>query len=280
MAGGNEEVASMAMRIWHQSFTVLQDLPAYAEAMKAHARKVCRPDTEIAWHGQLAGTYPSNYPGDDIAYGYLVGMHGHQWVAAARQAEREGFDAYAMCTLPNPMLREVRSLVDIPVVGLGEAVFHMATMYGQRFGVMLFIDRMVPLYREQVERYGLAARCAAIRASGLGFRDVLAGYSAPGPVIERFQDAARRMIRDDGADVIVPGEVPLSMLLAANGVTRVDDVPVMDTLAVSLKMAELMVDLARAIGIRHSRHGFFNSVPSTARVDEVQRFYGVDKLGW
>jgi hypothetical protein len=29
----------MAMRIWHQSFTVLQDLPAYDEALKAHFKR-------------------------------------------------------------------------------------------------------------------------------------------------------------------------------------------------------------------------------------------------
>ena len=52
----------------------------------------------------------------------------------------------------------------------------------------------------------------------------------------------------------------------------------MDTLACSLKMAELMVDLQRATGIKHSRHGFFNSVPNAERVAEVGRFYGVDKL--
>ena len=268
----------MPMRIWHQSFTVLEDLPAYAEAMKAHARKVLRPDTDVVWHGQLKGTYPADYPGDDIGYGYTFGMHGNQWIAAGREAARQGFDAYAMCTLPNPMLREVRAILDIPVVGLGEATFHVATMYGQRFGVLLFIDRMIPLYREQVAAYGLAGRCAGIRASGITFRDVLAGYADPQPVIERFRAAARAMIRDEGADVIVPGEVPLSLLLARNGIARVDDVPVMDTLAVALKSAEMMVDLARATGIRHSRHGFFNSVPSAERVDQVQRFYGVDQL--
>jgi hypothetical protein len=52
----------------------------------------------------------------------------------------------------------------------------------------------------------------------------------------------------------------------------------MDTFATTLKMAELMVDLHRATGIRHSRHGFFNSVPSRERVDQVAHFYGVDKL--
>ena len=268
----------MSMRIWHQSFTVLSDLPPYAEAMRKHARKILRPDTEVVWHGQLPGTYPGNYPGDDIGYGYLFGMHGNQWIAAGRQAQREGYDAYAMATLPNPMLREVRSLIDIPAIGLGETTFQMATTMGQRFGVLLFIDRMIPLYREQIERYGLERRCAGIRPSGLAFKDALAGYTEPGPVIERFKTAARAMIKEDGADVIVPGEVPLSMLLAMNGINRIDDVPVMDTLACCLKMAELMVDLQRTTGISHSRHGFFNSVASQSRADQVTAFYGTDRL--
>ncbi len=268
----------MAMRIWHQSFTVLEDLPPYADAMKKHAKKILRPDTEVSWHGQLKGTYPGNYPGDDIGYGYLYGMHGNQWVAAGLTAEREKYDAYALCTLPNPMLREVRSLISIPAIGLGETTFQIATTLGQRFGILLFINRMIPLYRSQIEAYGLSSRLAAIRASGLTFKDVLGGYSDPKAVIEKFQESARAMIRDDGADVIIPGEVPLSMLLAQNGINRVDDVPIMDTLACSLKMAELMVDLQRATGIKHSRHGFFNSVPNPERVAEVGRFYGVDKL--
>ncbi len=268
----------MSMRIWHQSFTVLSDLPAYADAMRRHAAKILRPDTKVTWHGQLPGTYPGNYPGDDIGYGYLYGMHGNQWVASGRQAEREGYDAYALCTLPNPMLREVRSLLSIPAVGLGETSFQIATTLGQKFGVLLFIDRMIPLYREQIERYGFDRRCAAIRPSGLTFKDVLAGYSNPGPVIDRFKTAARAMIANDGADVIIPGEVPLSMLLAVHGVNRVDDVPIIDTLACALKMAELMVDLRRATGVSHSRHGFFNSVASAARADQVAAFYGTDRL--
>ena len=88
------------MRIWHQSFTVLGDLPGYEDAMRAHLAKVLRPDTEVFFHGQAPGTYPSDYPGDDIGYGYTYWIHGNQWVAAGRAAEAQGFDAFAMCTLP------------------------------------------------------------------------------------------------------------------------------------------------------------------------------------
>ncbi len=268
----------MGMRIWHQSFTVLSDLPGYADAMRTHLGKTLRPDTEVVFHGQAEGTYPGNYPGDDIGYGYTFWIHGNQWVAAGRAAQRDGFDAFAMCTLPNPMLREVRSIVDIPVIGMGETCCHLATMFGQRFAIMLFIDRMIPLYQEQVRNYGLESRCAGVVASGLSFKEVLPAYQTPGPLIERFQEAARRVIRETGADVIVPGEVPLNLLLAMNGINRVDDVPVVDGLTSTMKMAELMVDLHRTTGIRHSRHGWFNSVPSSERVDQVAAFYGVDRL--
>jgi hypothetical protein len=49
----------MAMRIWHQSFTELGRLAPFADALKAHAAEVLGPDTGVAWHGQLPGTYPA-----------------------------------------------------------------------------------------------------------------------------------------------------------------------------------------------------------------------------
>ena len=207
-----------------------------------------------------------------------IGIHGNQWIAAGRAAQARGFDAFALCTWPNPMPREVRSIIDIPAIGMGETCCHLATMFGQRFAIMLFIDRMIPLYQEQIRQYGLTDRCAGVVASGLRFQDVLDGYKDPAAVIEKFQEAARRVIKETGADVIIPGEVPLNLLMAGNGITRVDDVPVIDGLTSTLKMTELMVDPRKATGISHSRHGWFNSVPSQTRVDQVGAFYGLDRL--
>src|SRR5687767_1558946 len=106
----------MAMRIWHQSFTVLSDLPPYAAALQAHLRKVARSDTEIVMHGMNAGTYKTNYPGNDIRYAYLQYLHGQQFVLGGIAAEEQGYDAYAIMTLPEPALRETRSVINIPVV--------------------------------------------------------------------------------------------------------------------------------------------------------------------
>ena len=107
----------MAIRIWHQSFTVLQDLGAYDAALKAHFKRVARPDTEIVMHGMKPGTYRSNYPGEDIRHAGFQRLHSLQFLAAGVRAEDEGFDAYAISTLPDPGLREIRSLLRIPTVG-------------------------------------------------------------------------------------------------------------------------------------------------------------------
>jgi Asp/Glu/hydantoin racemase len=266
------------MRIWHQSFTVLEDLPAYADALRTHMKKIARPDTEIVMHGQRRGTYPSDYPGDDLAYSYLYWMHGNQWVAGAIKAQQQGFDAYAMCTMPNPMIREIRTVVDIPVTGYGESAAFVACQLGQRFGVMTFIEQLVPLYNERFRSYGLGERLAGVAWTGFGFRDVLAGYTTPGPLIERFQEAARKMIRATGADVLIGGSMPLSVLLARHGVSRVDDVPIVDGLAATIKMAEMMVDLRKNSGLTVSRHGWHNAAPSAGRIDQVMEFYRVDHL--
>lgn len=266
------------MRIWHQSFTVLEDLPAYADALRTHMKKIARPDTEIVMHGQRRGTYPSDYPGDDLAYSYLYWMHGNQWVAGAVKAQEQGFDAYAMCTMPNPMIREIRTVVDIPVTGYGESAAFVACQLGQRFGVMTFIEQLVPLYTERFRSYGLGERLAGVAWTGFGFRDVLAGYTTPGPLIERFQEAARKTIRATGADVLIGGSMPLSVFLARHGVSRVDDVPVVDGLAATIKMAEMMVDLKKNSGLTVSRHGWHNAAPPAKRIGEVMEFYRVDHL--
>jgi Asp/Glu/hydantoin racemase len=105
---------------------------------------------------------------------------------------------------------------------------------------------------------------------------VLAGFADPEPLLARFRESARALIRD-GADVIIPGEAPLNMLLALNGVNRVDDCPVIDSIGATIKMAETLVDLRRTTGITPSRRGYFRSRPPAQRIEELIRFYGLDR---
>jgi Asp/Glu/hydantoin racemase len=265
------------MRIWHQSLTVLGDLPAYEERMRTHVRNVVRLDTEVVLHGMLPGTYPANYPGDDIAYRFLFTMHSMQWAVHALNAEAGGFDAFALCSLPDPMLAEIRTLVDMPVIGCGEVCFKLAAANARRFGMLLFIDRMAARYLQQIEEHGLSQYCVGVEPVGLRFNDVLGAFGKPGEIIDRFRMAARRLIAA-GAQAIIPGEIPLNVLLAAEGVDNVDGVPLIDSLAETLKKAEAMVDAKASGSASADRRGWSHEPPPRQRVLQVLDFYGLGKF--
>jgi Asp/Glu/hydantoin racemase len=267
----------MGMKIWPQSFTVLGNLPAYAAALAAHFKKVARADTEVVLHGMHDETYKTNYPGNDIRYAYMQYLHGQQFVLGSIQAEEQGFDAYSIMSIPEPALRVARSIVDIPVVGYGESSFLTASMLGERVGVLLFITEMAPLIQENAERVIPAHRFAGVRPVGFTFNDVLQAFDKSEPLLEKLRESARALI-NDGADVIIPGEAPLCVLLARNGLNRVDDVPIMDAIGATIKMAESMVDLKRSSGMTPARRGYYMDKPPRERVKELLDLYGITRL--
>jgi Asp/Glu/hydantoin racemase len=270
------------MRIWHQSFTVLQDLPAYVQVLKERIAAVVRPDTEVVLHGQIPGTYSSDYPGTDLAYGVLYWLHGLQWLAAAREAQKQGYDAMVLASIAGPMAREIRTIVDIPVVGYGEAAFNLAGLYGRRAGMLFFIRERLDFWPEQLRQWGLADRFAGIEHAGVSFQEVLAAHMDPsqrGPVVERIVAQGEKLVRETGADVIVPGELPLNLLLTGAGVQRIAGATVIDGIATTFKFAELLVDLKYLSGMQPSRHGFFHDAPDPGRYQQVLTFYGLQDLG-
>lgn len=270
--------SNRGMRLWHQSFTVLQDLGAYDAALKAHFQRVARPGTEIVMHGMMPGTYRTNYPGNDIRHAGLQHLHSLQFLRAGLQAEDEGFDAYAISTLPDPGLRAIRSLLSIPVVGYGESAMLTSCLLGSRFSIVVFIDELTDLLRDNARQYGLDSRLVGVNDVGFRFTDVLAGFANPQPLIERFVTSARAQIAQ-GAEVIIPGEAPLCVLLASQGVSQVDGVPVLDSLACWVKQAEMLVDLKRDSGIQRCQRGYFHEPPPRERVRELLGFYGLESLG-
>lgn len=270
------------MRIWHQSFTVLQDLPAYVDVLKERIAAVVRPDTEVVLHGQIPGTYSSDYPGTDLAYGVLYWMHGLQWLAAAREAEKQGFDAMVLASIAGPMAQEIRTIVDIPVVGYGEAAFNLAGLYGRRAGMLFFIKERLDFWPEQLHAWGLGGRFAGIEHAGVTFHDVLAGHmdaSKRDGIVARVVEQGEKLVRETGADVIVPGELPLNLLLTGAGVQNIAGATVIDGLATVFKFAELLVDLRRSSGMKPSRHGFYHAAPDSRRLEQVFEFYKVGDLG-
>lgn len=272
----------MALRIWHQSFTVLGDLPAYVDALKARIAEVVTPSTEVVLHGQIPNTYPSEYPGTDLGHSFLYRMHELQWAAAAREAERQGFDAMVLASIPSPMIRDLRTLVDIPVVGYGETAFNLAGLYGRRVGMLFFNTGRRDFWGEQVRQWGVAERFAGIAHAGVSFDDVVAAHvdaTKLPEVVERIVKHGEKLAEECAADVIVPGEMPMNLLLAKAGVHHIGGATVIDGIATCFRMAETLVSLKNLAGMTPSQRGYFHVKPDPKRVDQVLDFYGLGNLG-
>jgi Asp/Glu/hydantoin racemase len=171
----------------------------------------------------------------------------------------------------DPGLEEARSLVDIPVVGYGESAMHFACALGSRFAVIAFqagFDQMMDL---RIRRLGLAERALPTALMEAEFADVGKALAEPAELLERFRHTAQRVIAQ-GAEAIIPGQLYLSEAIARAGVTRIDEVPIVDGLAATLKMAEAMADLKR-LGISVTRRGYTHARPSREMIEQARRVH-------
>lgn len=262
------------MRIWHQSFTVLDDVPHYRDALARHLGAQLAPGSSVDLHGMAPGTYPSAYPGTHIGYAYLSGLHREQFVQAALRAEDEGYDAFLIATIPDTGFEEARTLVDIPVVTFGQTSVLMAAQLGDCVGIVNFIGALVPQLRRNLRSYRLDQLVGPIVQVEADFQDVMAAYDSPARLLAAFGVAARRAIAG-GATVLLPGEGPLNVFLADQGVVEVDGVPVLDSLGTCARVAELRARQHRASGVRPSRTGYYGAKPPRPLVDAARAFYGI-----
>ncbi|MDX6739640.1 aspartate/glutamate racemase family protein [Actinocorallia sp. A-T 12471] len=260
------------MRIWHQSFTVLDDVPHYRDALSRHLKGAARPGTTVELHGMAAGTYPGSYPGVHIGHLYLTNLHREQFVKAALRAEAEGYDAFFIATIPDTGYEEIRTLVDIPVVAFGNASVAFAATVGSRVGIVNFIGELEPQLRRNMQAYGFGDVVGPIVQVEAGFTDVMGAYADPGPLVAAFERAAREAIRL-GANVIVPGEGPLNVFLADQGISRVDDVPVIDSLGTGLALAETRAVFHRRSGLYPPRTGLYFTRPDAELLAAARAFY-------
>lgn len=250
------------MRIWHQGLIEMQTVPAYAAALKGHLSAVASPATTVDVHGLIPGTYtPESSPAELAAHAYLMSLHVHQILDNVRRAEQEGYDAVAVTVLQDPGVREARTLVDIPVVGYGEAAMHLACLLGQRFAIVAFNADLVPLLEERILLSGLASRAGPTALLEVSYDDVTSAFDSPGRLIDGFRRAAGRAIAA-GCDVVIPGQTIMAEVLWQNGVHRVDDAPVIDAVGATVRTCELMVALGRASGLRVSRRGYYGRRPA------------------
>lgn len=169
-----------------------------------------------------------------------------------RQAQREGATAVIIDCMCDPSLHAARELADIPVVGPAQTSAFVAASLGYRFSFLASREDMEHKLVKQMEEYGIAAKLASVRATGLTVQEI---ETDPQRLVQGLIRAADTAVREDGAHVLIPGctgmigiAAKLEQVLAERGYS----VPVIEPPAVAVKLAEALSDL----GLAQSKHTY------------------------
>ncbi|MFC2001040.1 aspartate/glutamate racemase family protein [Chloroflexota bacterium] len=224
-------------------------------------KKAIRPDTEIGIK-TLAKHTTTLRPYADTLYFEL--LQTQYVVEGVIQAEKEGYDAAVIGCYFDPGLDAAREVANIPVVGIAEGSISIALLLTKKKGsiaVMAVAPKGVPKTFDVLDKYGFSSHLIPIRpvrqipmevyvAAGSG-HDVAAIKTAK----DEFIKVSRECIRD-GAELVIIGCGGLGPLLASEGLTEVDGVPILDSVTCAIKMAENLIDLKK-IGISVSRYSMY-----------------------
>ena len=221
---------------------------AMTKTIAAAAAKAARPDTVIRVVESAFGP-----PAIEGAYDDAFAVPG--LLARIREGEAEGADAHVIACFDDTGLDAARALADAPVIGIGEAGFHAATLLAHRFAVVTTLSRSVPVLEDNLLRYGLARRCARVRAADV---PVLELDDPASNARARIGAAIARALDEDGAEAIVLGCAGMADLAAS--LSAEFGVPVIDGVAAAVVMAEGLA----AIGLRTSkRRGYARPLAKT-----------------
>jgi allantoin racemase len=214
----------------------------------AAARSAASPGTAILAVNPQTG--PASIEGYvDEAYS-VPGL-----LAEIRKGEADGVAGHVIACFDDTGLEAARSLAAAPVVGIGEAAFHMASLVAGRFSAITTLSRAIPAIEHNLMKYGLASRCARVRAAEV---PVLALEDPASGAEDRISQEIEAAKREDRAEAIVLGCAGMADLAAR--LSQRHGLPVVDGVACAVRLIESLA----VLGLKTSKIGGY--APPLAKI--------------
>src|SRR6202451_2509255 len=174
---------------------------AMTEKIGAAARAVAAPGTEIIAVNPADGPVSIEGYYDEVfsVPGLLAEIAKSE---AFSKGETLGVSAHIIACFDDTGLEAARSLASAPVIGIGEAAFHLASMLGHRFSVITTLSRSIAAIEINLMKYGLAARCAKVRACDVPVLSLDDPASNASALISAEIERAKQ---EDSAEAVVLG---------------------------------------------------------------------------
>lgn len=195
-------------------------------------------------------------------------------VRSVLRASEDGFDAVVVNCFDDFGVEPARSVVPIPVVGIGASSLSFAAQLGRKVGLIVpNLPGQVEFASRQIQDLGMAANVlpGGVRADTVPFADAWQeAMGDPAAAIRRFAPIAEALAAD-GADSVVFGCGGFSLVCGAQHFNQVEIgrgvVPVVIPINVALMQAQLLVRLRRTgAQVTARTSGSFLHSPTTTRM--------------
>jgi allantoin racemase len=161
-------------------------------------------------------------------------------------------DAVVLAGFGRVGIDALKEALTVPVVSIAEASMAIACLLGHRFTTLTMLQQFIPYQQDLVRYYGFDAKCASVRAINI---NVEACVTHRAQALRELTEQIRTIVSEDRAEVVI---------LACAGLcgydqelSRLAGIPVLDPVAVGVKVAESLV----ALGLCHSKARKFAPPP-------------------
>lgn len=252
------------MRIWYQSFTDWAHHSAYLGRLQEHLEQISAADT-IVTVGGLSPADRAVHPVSELRCSVQV-------LDRLCAAEEDGFDAVIIGHFQDPGIDAARAMLDIPVIGLGEASMLHSLQLGRRFGLITIDPVYFEWHREQAVRLGIAERLVGIEALCASPETLVAAFddSAAYRALREAFVAGARKLAQAGAEVVLSAGGLFALLSAEERRFLVGNAVVLNPIPVALRAAETAAWLRAHDGTEVSRAGVYTRAPAQS-VDDLRR---------
>jgi len=197
----------------------------------AAARLAALPTTEITAVNPAEG--PAAIQGPDDGAAALPGLF-HLFDKAL--SADPSITAVIIACFDDTGLFELKERSSVPVIGIGEAAYHIASLAAVRFSVVTTLPVSVPVLEDNLQRLGLANRCARVRASDV---PVLALEDPESGARHRIEREMQIALKEDAVGAIALGCAGMADL--AEDLSYRLKIPVIDGVASAVRLSEILV---------------------------------------
>ncbi|HYL90105.1 MAG TPA: aspartate/glutamate racemase family protein [Burkholderiales bacterium] len=253
-------------KLWFQGATDRQFTAPYIAKVEAHLTSILDPE--------FSATFHTTTPPATTTHAITEYRIGRNLIKNAVQAEQQGYAAVAITHFQDAGLAEVKSVVDIPVLGLGETTLFHACTLGRKLGLITINPVFIPWHEDQVIRYGLQSRVVGVRAVQATVADFIDAFASPKGLekLKPLWERECRILLDAGADVIVPaGGLPM-MLFGSERGANYEGAPIVNGITLIAKSAEMAVRLRESAGMAAvSRRSNYVKPPEKALKEFIEQ---------